>query len=276
MPATLITNIKQLVNVRAQTPVLRGKQLAELPCIENAYLVIEDDTIAGYGPMHALRPFDKLRAGEAQADNIPPPHPNYPTGEFEINKTRVVFAAAGTALLAEAEHFGISYGRLLEFNDLKDGEILQKDQLLYLQRKRKTGANETHVVVPGETAYDICQAEGMRLESLLEYNQLDPGMQPAAGETLYLRGKAPARPMLAQAALRPFDKLRTGLAQGDSRPTAADGITTASDTTHIVQPKETLYSISKKYGVSLEQLKNWNKLDTLGLKTGQQLVIHKN
>jgi membrane-bound lytic murein transglycosylase D len=46
--------------------------------------------------------------------------------------------------------------------------------------------------------------------------------------------------------------------------------------THVVQPKETLYSISKKYGVSLEQLKAWNKLDSMDLKTGQQLVIHKN
>jgi len=76
MPATLIKNIKLLVNVRAQSPLLRGKQLAELPCIENAYLVIEDDTIAEYGPMSALRPFDpsassgqaQLRAGSAQDD----------------------------------------------------------------------------------------------------------------------------------------------------------------------------------------------------------------
>ncbi len=48
---TIFTNIQQLVNVRTQTQVLRGAQLATLPCIENAYLVIEDDTIADYGNM---------------------------------------------------------------------------------------------------------------------------------------------------------------------------------------------------------------------------------
>lgn len=48
---TIFTNIQQLVNVRTQTHVLRGAQLATLPCIENAYLVIEDDTIAAYGSM---------------------------------------------------------------------------------------------------------------------------------------------------------------------------------------------------------------------------------
>lgn len=51
MSAILITNIRQLVNVREQTTVLRGSQLADLPCIDNAYLILEGDTIAGYGRM---------------------------------------------------------------------------------------------------------------------------------------------------------------------------------------------------------------------------------
>jgi imidazolonepropionase len=54
MAATLITNIKQLVNVREQWPVLRGKELSNLPCINNAFLLIEDDTIVSYGPMDEL------------------------------------------------------------------------------------------------------------------------------------------------------------------------------------------------------------------------------
>ncbi|AXY74835.1 imidazolonepropionase [Paraflavitalea soli] len=51
MASLLITNIRQLVNVREQTAVLRGSQLAQLPCIDNAYLIIEDDTVAGHGRM---------------------------------------------------------------------------------------------------------------------------------------------------------------------------------------------------------------------------------
>ncbi|THU30405.1 imidazolonepropionase [Niastella caeni] len=68
MPGMLIANIKQLVNVRAQWPVLRGKELAELPCIDNAYLLIEDDTIVDYGPMeqlasnHSALPADSIDA----------------------------------------------------------------------------------------------------------------------------------------------------------------------------------------------------------------------
>lgn len=51
MSFVIITNIKQLINVREESHLLRGKELAELPVIENAYLVIEDDEIAEYGKM---------------------------------------------------------------------------------------------------------------------------------------------------------------------------------------------------------------------------------
>lgn len=50
--ATLITNIKGLVNVRESWPVLRGKALADLPVLENAYLIVDEGRIAGYGLMN--------------------------------------------------------------------------------------------------------------------------------------------------------------------------------------------------------------------------------
>ena len=53
---TLITNIKQLVNVREDSKLLRGKELSVLPSIENAYLVVENDLIAEYGSMQNLKP----------------------------------------------------------------------------------------------------------------------------------------------------------------------------------------------------------------------------
>ncbi len=126
---------------------------------------------------------------------------DYPAGAFMINNTRVVFAEGGTALLSIAQQHNIGLARLMEFNELKS-DVLGKDQLVFLQRKRKTGANEFHVVKPGETLYDVCQAQGLRLESLVEYNHLQPYDQPAAGEKLYLRAAAPARPRVAENAVK--------------------------------------------------------------------------
>ncbi len=51
---TLIINIAQLVNTREETMLLRGVALANLPVIEDAFLLIEDGIIADYGHMYEL------------------------------------------------------------------------------------------------------------------------------------------------------------------------------------------------------------------------------
>lgn len=50
----LITNIHQLVNVRSEYKLLRGRELAELPVIKNAYLEITHGLITDYGYMQDI------------------------------------------------------------------------------------------------------------------------------------------------------------------------------------------------------------------------------
>lgn len=136
-------------------------------------------------------------AGSSVAGDQVAPEVAYPEGEFTINRTRVVYARAGVSLLSIANQYDVPLGRLLEFNDMQQEDVLVKGQLLFLQRKRRTGAIPYHVVQSGESLYDIAQAEGIRFEDMLEMNQLVPGVQPAAGERIYLQGSAPSRPRLA-------------------------------------------------------------------------------
>jgi LysM repeat protein len=46
--------------------------------------------------------------------------------------------------------------------------------------------------------------------------------------------------------------------------------------THVVRNRETLKSISKIYNVDAEKIKQWNRLASWDLKTGQELIIYKN
>jgi imidazolonepropionase len=55
MSSILISNITKLVNVRNASSPLRGKELADLPCVEDAYVIIEDGIISGMGPMSSLK-----------------------------------------------------------------------------------------------------------------------------------------------------------------------------------------------------------------------------
>lgn len=188
------------------------------------------------------------------------PRPSYPSGIFRINEASVVFAAKGTSFLALAQQHNIPLARLFEFNDRAAAEEAEEDQLVFLQRKRKAGASEFRIISRGETLYDIAQAEGIRMESLLAYNLLKPGMQPRAGEKIYLQREAPSMPALAGA-----------------EPQKPDADITAAGqyTVHVVQAKETLYSITRKYSVSVDDLLKWNNLPSSDLRTGQQLRINK-
>ncbi len=123
-------------------------------------------------------------------------NPAYPQGTFTINHSRVIFARSGTSLLAVANQYNMSLGRLLEFNELSGNDVLERDQLLFLQPKKRFGEAPYHIVQAGETAYDICQQEGIRFENLLELNLMDKNMEPAPGEKLFLRHPAGSRPLL--------------------------------------------------------------------------------
>jgi imidazolonepropionase len=67
MASRILTHIKQLVNVRTDSQPLYGNQLADIPVIEDAYLIIEGTEIAGYGMMSSLKK-DHVHLPEDQSD----------------------------------------------------------------------------------------------------------------------------------------------------------------------------------------------------------------
>jgi LysM repeat protein len=155
-------------------------------------------TIPGLAPASEPRAKNasEVTQGTDSAKVAVQPEVSYPEGEFTINRTKVVYVAAGVSVLSIAGRYDIPLGRLLDFNDMREEDVLTRGQLIFLQRKRRTGSIAYHVVREGEDMYSIAQAEGVRLQDLLEMNQLTPEARPAAGEKVYLQGSAPSRPRL--------------------------------------------------------------------------------
>jgi len=165
-----------------------------------------------------------------------------------INKTKCVFAKKGTSLLAIANKNNISLNKLMEFNDLAEEGILNKDQYVYLHKKSKTGDKEYYIVQPGETLYDVAQKNGIQLKYLKEYNNITNSETVEPDDKLYLQ---------------------PGLKKPGTEPEKADY------KMHLVAPKEGLYAIARKYNVTVQQLKEWNKLDTDNVKIGQEIIVYK-
>jgi LysM repeat protein len=185
----------------------------------------------------------------------------YPAGVFQINATNVVFVAKGTSFASIAQQNGLSLKQLFDYNDMKAAETADRDQLVFLQRKRKSGITDLHQARQGESLWDVAQAEGVRLESLLDYNGLGYDRNFVAGELIALSGTA-SKPEFTPAVVNNSAAATTSL--------AAEAFLT-----HVVQPKETLYSLAKKYGVRAVDIQQWNNLPSSGLKVGQEVRIKK-
>lgn len=164
---------------------------------------------------------------------------------YRINKSKAIIADGGTSLLAIAEKFQLRLSRLLEYNDLEKDGILKQQQIIFLEKKQASGEQPAITIDAGKSVYTISQENGVQLMSLCSYNNLGRDAIIAAGTTVYLQPHTIA-----------LDKKN-------------------SKTDHIVAPKEGLYSISKQYGVTIDELKVWNKLSNDNLQTGQKLVIYK-
>ncbi len=162
-----------------------------------------------------------------------------------INGSKTVFGRKGTSLLAIAAKNNIDLARLLSFNEMSEDGMLGKDQYIFLQKKSKKGEKDFYILQYGESFFDAAQKNGIQLQYLLDYNKLKNGDAAIAGTKLWLTEKAK-----------------------DLKSTVME-----KATHHVVQPKEGLYSISKKYNVSVQNLRDWNKLDTDDLKIGQELKV---
>ncbi|MBK6635530.1 MAG: LysM peptidoglycan-binding domain-containing protein [Chitinophagaceae bacterium] len=156
------------------------------------------------------------------------------------------FCEKGTSLLAVANANNISLQKLMQFNDFTEEGLLAADQYIYLQKKPRTGEKEFYFAQPGETVHEVAQHAGIQLSFLLAYNHLSAGTTFNSSTRLLLQPVA---------------------------YTATPG--NKNSKVHLVAPKEGLYSIAKTYKVSVQQLKEWNKLDSDQLKIGQQIIVSK-
>jgi LysM repeat protein len=178
---------------------------------------------------------------------------NTPVGESGNSKSKslfnglkAVYAPAGTSLLAIATDHHIDLVKLLEYNDMKEDGLLKEDGWIFLERKASKSNRDFYITQKEETINEIAQENAMQLSYLLSYNNLQEGQLVKPGTKILLKPVA--------------DKV-------EKENTNAK--------IHEVQPKEGLYAISKKYNVSVQDLRAWNNLVTDDLKIGQKLIISK-
>jgi imidazolonepropionase len=163
MASLLIKNIKKLVNVREEYHLLRGKQLSELPCIDNAYLLVEDDTIAEYGPMSGL----PTRNLKPETQNTFDATDQYILPAWCDSHTHLVFAASRENEFIDKIK-GLSYAEIAAngggiLHSAKKLQDTSEDELYRLAEQR------LHEVAKlGTGAIEIKSGYGLTVESELK------------------------------------------------------------------------------------------------------------
>jgi LysM repeat protein len=118
----------------------------------------------------------------------------------------------------------------------------------YVARTSVASSKDYHTVAPGETLFSISRQYNLTIDELKAMNNLTANAL-AVGQRLNIKNKSTSVTVTPQV-----------------QKTTVIGY-------HSVAPKETLFSISRDYGVSVQQLKEWNNLDGSNLDIGQMIRV---
>lgn len=127
-----------------------------------------------------------------------------------------------------------------------------------LETKPISTTSSTYQVTQGETLFSIARKFNIYVRDLAAWNGLTLEDKVKIGQILYLKNPN-SEPPVSNSQHKKLD---------ESKPA-----TVATAKTHVVAKGETLFSISKKYGVTMKQIQDWNGMTDNNVKLGQKLII---
>jgi membrane-bound lytic murein transglycosylase D len=135
--------------------------------------------------------------------------------------------------------------RVFEVNELSDEELAELD---------KNKEPLFHIVASGETLFAISRNYKIPIEEIYRINDLSSDDKLSIGQKIYLQ--------------EPFEKIDYSVTENEN---------TSSDSyiTYTVVRGDTMYSISKKHSVSIDDILSWNNKKNHSLKEGEILKIKK-
>ncbi|MFN3488596.1 MAG: LysM peptidoglycan-binding domain-containing protein [Emticicia sp.] len=86
---------------------------------------------------------------------------------------------------------GTSVERFVEYNDMKENDLLRIGQVYYIQSKSSKASVPFHVVRDGETLWDISQIYGVKLANLLNFNRFETVQRLQSGRVIWLQTTRP-------------------------------------------------------------------------------------
>ena len=151
---------------------------------------------------------------------------------------------SGDSLWSISKKFGISVDKLKDINNLNSNLLSIGQKLLVKDTSSSDDVGVYYTVKAGDTLYGIANEYGLSVDELKTINNLKNN-NLSVGQKLLISG--------------------TGEVIGDG----------ADYDTYIVKSEDNLYAIARKYGISVDKLKDINNLSSNLLSIGQKLLVPK-
>ena len=160
-----------------------------------------------------------------------------------------------------SKRYGTSVENILQYNPTADAglEIGQILKIPYRPKKTsRTSGGTTHTVAAKETMFSISKMYGVTVDEIKQWNNLSDNALSIGQQLIIKKGTSTST---------------SASPSSSGTATTVVGVAAAKKGVHTVASKETMYSISRQYGVSVQQLQEWNNLTGTELSIGQELLV---
>lgn len=232
---------------------------------------------------------------------------------YEINGRKGILAQDGDNAVSLAKKAKIGMYKFLRYNDMTERDVIESGKVYYTQSKNKKAKVPYHTMTDGQTLSDVSYMYGVRLNRLLIYNRLKSVQRLQPGRVVWLQKKRPKKQpieivedvkqttpevntttpgkVIDRSTTKPKNNdeeiivieddkdLDNAFENKPTTPTTTNVPSTTNGTVpsgiHIVQAGETLFSIARRYGVTVGEIRGWNNMaENDVLQTNQRLAIN--
>jgi membrane-bound lytic murein transglycosylase D len=210
---------------------------------------------------------------------IPGLKENEKTTMIKMNGIQAILANQSDDVLSISARANISEKAFRKYNEMRESDDLIPGEFYYTGRKKSKSGIQFHVVQYNETLWDISQKYGVRMSKLASMNgfSIIDDMEP--GRVLLLSRKLGKGEEVKYVTLKKPEPQKIISEKKIDETATIPSYAPSSDQNdkvkiHTVAKGEGLWSIAKKYGVTVEELQRWNQLGNADqISEGQNLQV---